>query len=379
LVGPNGSGKSTVLDVLQFLGDSVRGQLAGAVSERNGYDEVVFRGNTVKKKSTIRLGFKGLVTKHASERAFDEYELEFRSMGVLSRRRTQSPRRREFFMRREVFQFKRYRGPGRRISIQGSEIEVFDGSEKVKVEEKFLNKQSLGIATLPQLRFGDGGEQIGQMAELLTSFRVFDVDVNKARLPSHVFANGPVGLAPDASNLAEFLFILAQDSDRFEDLLRDARRIIPGFHTLTFDETETVPKYVSASIKEKWLEGTTSMYAASFGTVRALALLALLYDPSPPKLTCIEELDQGLHPHVFDGLVDLLRKASRRTQFLITTHSPALVNRLKPRELIVCERDEDTGAALIPAVNPEFVAETARQTELGIGELWFSGLLGGGL
>ncbi len=131
-------------------------------------------------------------------------------------------------------------------------------------------------------------------------------------------------------------------------------------------------------LRERGLAGVTDLADASFGSIRALALLALLYDPHPPKLTCIEELDHGLHPYVLDRLVELLRQASRATQLIVATHSPALVNRLRSSELVVCEKGED-GASRIPAVAPELVRQMEQDLrgELGLGELWFTGVLGG--
>lgn len=81
---------------------------------------------------------------------------------------------------------------------------------------------------------------------------------------------------------------------------------------------------------------------------------------------------------MLDRLVDLMREASERTQLLIATHSPALVNRLRADELIVCERAED-GSSRIPAIDPEDVRlmEEALDGELQLGELWFTGALGG--
>jgi predicted ATPase len=72
-----------------------------------------------------------------------------------------------------------------------------------------------------------------------------------------------------------------------------------------------------------------------------------------------------------------LRRASQKTQFLIATHSPALVNRLRPEELIVCERDPKSGLARIPAVDSTNIAKIRKNGEFGLGELWFSGALGG--
>jgi len=85
--------------------------------------------------------------------------------------------------------------------------------------------------------------------------------------------------------------------------------------------------------------------------------LALLHDPAPPRLTCIEEVDHGLHPYALDRLVERMRSAATRTQLLLATHSPALVNRLRPEELIICERDAEAGASRTPAIPQSQVRE----------------------
>ncbi|GHD33994.1 hypothetical protein GCM10007147_39290 [Nocardiopsis kunsanensis] len=132
-------------------------------------------------------------------------------------------------------------------------------------------------------------------------------------------------------------------------------------------------------LRETGLRVPTELADASFGTIRLLGLLALLYDSNPPALTCIEEIDHGLHPQALELLVERIREASERTQFLIATHSPALADRLRPEELVVCERDSD-GASRIPAVTQERLeAIVERSEDLPLGELWFSGALGGDL
>lgn len=54
------------------------------------------------------------------------------------------------------------------------------------------------------------------------------------------------------------------------------------------------------------------------------------------------------------------------------------MNRLRASELIVCERDPETGASRIPAITTEEIEALMSDEEvLGLGELWFSGVLGG--
>ena len=82
----------------------------------------------------------------------------------------------------------------------------------------------------------------------------------------------------------------------------------------------------------------------SDGTLRWLCLLAILLDPTPPPLVCIEEPELGLHPDVLPTLAQLLREASERTQLIVTTHSEVLVDAVTetPECVVVCEKDGDT-------------------------------------
>ncbi|WP_428261376.1 AAA family ATPase [Haliangium sp.] len=389
LVGPNGSGKSTLLDVIQFLGDAARDDLGPAVDRRGGFDALHFRGR--KGLRRIELRVEALVTSYASESAPDAYTL---GINKLRRRRGRSQtslgrmamNNRELLRRTETFSFKRRSGPGRRLTIEGSEITVAAVSEKTRKEQKKLEsrelfqEESLALSTLPRLAFKDGGEQVAQVADLFKSFRVFDVNVQAARRPVPTGpAEAPIVLAHDASNLSEFLYYLSQDRELFARLSEDARAMIPGLHEIHFRQVGGAQEAVVIELEEHPLPGRTPLAAASFGTIRALSMLALLYDPAPPMLTCVEEIDHGFHPHLFDRLVELLRRATARTQLIIATHSPALVNRLRPDELIVCERDLETGGVRIPAITSEEVEEMIAATEgaLGPGELWFSGSLGG--
>ncbi len=43
--------------------------------------------------------------------------------------------------------------------------------------------------------------------------------------------------------------------------------------------------------------------------------MALLLDPTPPPLLCIEEPEIGLHPDILETITDMLIDASQRTHF----------------------------------------------------------------
>ena len=106
-----------------------------------------------------------------------------------------------------------------------------------------------------------------------------------------------------------------------------------------------------------------------------MCLLALLCDPDPPPLLCIEEPELGLHPDILPRLADLLIEASQRTQIIVTTHSDILVDAMTeiPESVVVCEKKE--GKTSMVRLNKEELAVWFDHYRLG--QLWTRGEIGG--
>ena len=364
LIGANGAGKSNLLEVIDFLGDLARLDLSPAIAEHGGWDSIFFRGTPKKgAKSEVRIGVEAQVTRYASDNARDIYDLRFSAaVGGIERK--------------EDIRFKRTKGQGRRITISGQSFSVTDDRANARAERRALSATSSGLATLQRLGDKEGAPQVREIAALFETFRVFDPNITLARRPSGEARSSD--LRADASNLAAFLRWLSEDHpDTFDLLQDDLRAILPGLRAIRFESIGGATDGTRLLLQEAPLRGRTDLAHASFGTVRALAILAMLHDPNPPKLSCIEEIDHGFHPYALDRIVDRLRIASQRTQLLLASHSPTFVNRLKPDEVIICERDPETGASRIPALTQEDVERIMDADELGLGELWFTGTLGG--
>lgn len=114
----------------------------------------------------------------------------------------------------------------------------------------------------------------------------------------------------------------------------------------------------------------------SDGTLRFLCLLAILCDPNPPSMICIEEPELGLHPDMMPKIADLLLEASSRTQVLVTTHSDLLVDAMTehPESIVVVEKHEGKTLAKRLEATDE-LNEYLKTYRLG--ELWLRGLIGG--
>ncbi len=113
----------------------------------------------------------------------------------------------------------------------------------------------------------------------------------------------------------------------------------------------------------------------SDGTLRYMALAAILLDPEPPPLVVIEEPELGLHPDVVLSIGEMLINASKRTQLVVTTHSRVLINALedRPSSVVVCGKRD--GQTEMKRLDPERLEEWLEQFSLGY--LWSIGELGG--
>ncbi|WP_449417963.1 AAA family ATPase [Phormidium nigroviride] len=130
---------------------------------------------------------------------------------------------------------------------------------------------------------------------------------------------------------------------------------------------------VQIFVRETGLSQPIPATRLSDGTLRYLFLMALLLDPTPPPIICIEEPEIGLHPDILPTIAEMLIEASQRTQLIITTHSDALVSALMPESVLVCEQDER--GSHLRRLDPERLKKWLENYTLG--DLWRMGEIGG--
>lgn len=362
LIGPNGSGKSNLLKVLSFVRDTARFDIGQAIEQAGGFDRVIRQSPGV---AAVTLTIEGVTSTFASGNARDSYTLSLSRVG-------------HAVDRSESLKYKRVEGRGKRRTIKAHGQEVAVEGEDSGPNTPSLRLASDDVSALGALaRVAD--EQIGdgprEFFSFLSDIRYLDPVVDEARTPTRI---SRATLDDSASNLSAALFTLyQQDPDGFQAVKTDLARCLPGLHDITFDQIGGATRAVVVQLHERGLGAPVDLADASFGTVRVLALLTALHEPEPPQLTVIEEVDHGLHPYALDVLVDRLREASNRTQIIVASHSPTLVNRLAADEIIISDRDPKTGASIIPARSADEIADLLGEGDWRAGELWFSGMLGG--
>jgi predicted ATPase len=123
----------------------------------------------------------------------------------------------------------------------------------------------------------------------------------------------------------------------------------------------------------------------SQGTLYLLTMLALAFDPTPPSMVCIEEIDRGFHPRLLREVRDVLYRLShpagfglKRTpvQVIATTHSPYLLDLFRdhPEEIVISEK---VGVAATFSRLAERTDLKELLEEGTLGDMWFTGILGG--
>jgi len=132
---------------------------------------------------------------------------------------------------------------------------------------------------------------------------------------------------------------------------------------------------VQIRLFEKHLKAGVPLVRMSDGTLRWLTLLAILLNPDPPPLVCIEEPELGLHPDMIHELAELLIEASTRMQLIITTHSDRLVEEFSdtPEAVVVCEKE--SGVSQFRRLDAGKLSTWLEEYTLG--QLWTKGQIGG--
>jgi predicted ATPase len=177
-------------------------------------------------------------------------------------------------------------------------------------------------------------------------------------------------LEEDFSNLGLFL-------NRLRRMPKAKAAILQSLHDLYEGVTDFDVSVEGGTVQVFLTEGNFVIPATrlSDGTLRYLCLLAILLDPTPPPLICIEEPELGLHPDILPKLADLMVAASERAQLIVTTHSDILVDAMteRPESVVVCEKHD--GMTQLRRLSRSELAVWLDKYRLG--QLWTKGQIGG--
>lgn len=182
-------------------------------------------------------------------------------------------------------------------------------------------------------------------------------------------------LRPDASNIAAFLLHLRERHPETYGLIRDTVRMIAPF----LDDFVLRPQEKGGRelVRLEWSQKGSDFpfqpNQLSDGTIRFICLATALLQPDPPTTILIDEPELGLHPYAIALLADLVQSAAERTQAILSTQSPSLLDRFAAEDVIVVSRDQ--GRSTFKRLDPSALREWLE--EYSVGELWQKNVVDG--
>jgi predicted ATPase len=318
LIGANGTGKSTFIDVFGFLRDCLSGNVRTAVQSRAGFAQLVSRGReaeTIEIELKVELDFRGQRTR-----------LVTYSVGV-------GESSRKIVVKHERLSWKRgsYGRPFNFIDFrEGKGIAVVESAdafgtdvreEDLEREEQILDAPDiLALKALGQFkRF----EAASQLRELIEGWSVSDFRIEKARPEPD--AAPAEHLNEDGSNLALYAQFLHEDHPKaFRELLVRMRERVPGIEEVTPEDTGD--GRIALRFRDTAFDKGFLARYVSDGTIKMFAYLALLADPDPHPLLCVEEPENQLYPNLLPILAEefaaYTESRQLKSQVFVTTHSP---------------------------------------------------------
>ena len=144
-------------------------------------------------------------------------------------------------------------------------------------------------------------------------------------------------IGPMGEGLAAFLNTLKSSApNQFRALEKALHALVPNVDGIDVE----INDYGEAEICLKENGSKVSARLLSDGTLRMLGLMALTGAADGPTLVGFEEPENGVHPGRIDLIAGFLntRRMTGRTQFIVTTHSPILLDLLPNDSLLVASR-----------------------------------------
>lgn len=183
-------------------------------------------------------------------------------------------------------------------------------------------------------------------------------------------------LRDDASNLAAYLYMLQNtDNKAFKLIEGVVRSVAPYFDHFDLKPDRNNPSLISLEWREKGADTYLNGLSFSDGTLRFIALAALLLQTKLPRVIIIDEPELGLHPVAIETFAAMVKRASLSAQVIISTQSSNLVNCFDLEDIIAVDRVE--GQTVFRRLNAEEMSVWMENYDYSISDLWEKNVIGG--
>lgn len=343
VIGANGAGKSNLVQVFRMLMAMTQKNLSRFILERGGADNFLFNGPKITPKIDMEFEF-------ASHSNY--------ATGLNSYRFELTPTVDEKFL---VSEERKYVKTGWRS--YGSP------SEESRLLHDERNESSYDG------RWNGVGHFVYESISNWMVYHFHDTSASAPMRRSEIIIDNQK-LRGDAANIAPFLLMLKNYAQDYYQKIVDAVRLVtPFFDNFQLDMQKFgEAEKVRLSWKQKGSDFPMQPYHLSDGSIRFICLATALLQPKPPSTIIIDEPELGLHPAALVVLAELIQAASKRTQVIVATQSPALIDQFGIDDIIVVNREN--GASTFQRLKEADFSVWLE--DYSVGELWSKNVIAGG-
>jgi len=348
LIGNNGAGKSSLLEGLETYQSILKHGLEIAMNRWQGFEQVrnrrahdtsidspfdpnpmTFELSRTMDSTTFRANM-SVTLGEDSEALIQNEQLFFRDQLIVERQAD------------NAFDF--------------PELESFDFSAPASSEFSILSKSNSALwaalsryvkriqSTSSSTRLMEWLKYVNKNKRFWESFDCQFMTLNSCTIGSSMpqkRTGREVQLNKDGSNIAKYLLNLRKlNPAAFNSVLEALRHLLPYAKDLQV----VLSTELKRSVYLQLIEGECQIaeWLLSTGTLRIVALLALLRHPKPPPLIVIEEIENGLDPRTLQFILEEIRNVvnSGKSQVILTSHSPYFLDLLQLEHIVLVERDE---------------------------------------
>lgn len=373
VVGANATGKSNLFDALKFLSRLAETDIRQAMQDLRGEPEELFRQSQHGTVNTMRFAVEVLLPANGTDEFGSEFETPSQRVRYELTIELKDDQH-EIFVAHERCHV--ISGPDDQLSFKpGSPISrshrkkpfletELDGAGNPKffvIRQDGLAKggkksrrgsprylpapeaSRTALSTIASSEF----RHLYALKRLLSRTQFLEINPLSARRRNDRFDDKR--LRSDASNLSAALAEIkrktgteSRPEGNLVDISADLASLIPQVSSIQVVDDPRTKEY---AFDVKLRQGQRfSSRVISDGTIRLIALLAVINDPDREGILCFEEPENGVHEGRIPLLIDILRQStvsargsSEYFQVLVNTHSPAVMYSLKPEEVLYAD------------------------------------------
>jgi predicted ATPase len=389
VIGKNGVGKSTLFDAFGFLSDCLKGGVEDACDARGrgGFERLRSQGQegSIEFQIYYKEDYNSRPITYELAIDLDTDNRPYVKKERLRQRRKGQKTGWPFsFLLLDEGKGIVWKGEeeGKQVEEGQDHFDLFKLIEKIQREAdeesketelvELNDKRKLGIATLGSLK---QHPRISLFRRFIEGWYLSYFTPDAAR--SLPLAGPQKHLNIHGDNLGNVVqFMEREHSKKFQNILNSISRKIPGIEKIS---TEKSPdNRLLLKFNDRGFQDPFYVQQMSDGTLKVLAYLLLLEDPSPPPFICIEEPENGLYHKLLETLAQEFRKHATgqrgSSQIFITTHQPYFVDALQPEEVWILEKGDD-GFSRIKRASDNPLIKNLVSEGLPLGSLWYSDYL----